>query len=92
MSRFKSNSRYVKYSSVYMTTNSKGQKVQALTPAEIPEQRILGEHLIKQGQRLDHLSNHYLNDPAGFWLIAKANDGMTVESVTIRKQIKIPVK
>jgi len=92
MSRFKSNSRYVKYSQVYLSRDSKGKQVQALTPAEIPEQRILGEHLLKQGQRLDHLSNHYLNDPAGFWLIAKANDGMTVEAVSAKKQIKIPVK
>lgn len=92
MSHFKSNSRYVKYSQVYVTTDSSGRQVQALTPAEIPKQRILGEHLLKQGQRLDHLSNHYLNDTAGYWRIAHANNAMTVEAANAKKQIKIPVK
>lgn len=92
MSTFDRNSRYVKYASVYKATDRRGREVQALTPAEIPMPRELGEHLRKDGQRLDHLAAHYLNDPTAFWRIARLNDAMGAEVLAERRRIKIPVR
>jgi hypothetical protein len=92
MSTFDRNSRYVKYAKVYQTTDRRGRPVQALGPAEIPDQRELGEHLRKDGQRLDHLAAHYLDDPTAFWRIAKINDAMSADVLIDRRRIRIPTK
>ncbi|MEM7291523.1 MAG: hypothetical protein AAF412_14320 [Pseudomonadota bacterium] len=92
MAKFSSKSRYVKHSSVYQTTDRRGREVQALTPAEIPDQRELGEHLRKDHQRLDHLASHYLDDPTGYWRIAKHNDAMAPDVISQSRIIKIPTK
>ena len=62
----------------------------ALTPAIPAAETELGEHLRKQGQRLDHLANHYLGDANGFWRIAELNDAMLPDSVLTQDTIKIP--
>ena len=70
MAVFDDKSRYVRFASVYAATDRRGRQVQALTPAFVPPQNKLGEHLRRDGQRLDHLANFYLGDPNGFWRIA----------------------
>jgi hypothetical protein len=92
MSRFDKNSRYVKYSDVYLTTDKQGREVMAVTPAELPSEPELGEHLRRDEQRLDHLAAHYLSNPTGFWRIARANDAMTPDVLAQRRRLKIPVK
>jgi hypothetical protein len=62
-------SRYVINASLYEVTDRRGRKVVTLTVADRPVQTLLGEHLSKKGQRLDHLANFYLQDPNGFWRI-----------------------
>ena len=39
--------------------------VACLTPARVPPQSELGRHRLREGQRLDHLADHYLEDAAG---------------------------
>jgi hypothetical protein len=92
MSVFDKSSRYLKYADVYLVTYRKGRAVQALGPAEIPATRELGEHLRRDGQRLDHLAAHYLNDPTGYWRIANFNDAMSADVLTDARVIRIPVK
>ncbi len=92
MSIFDRNSRYVKYAQTTKATDRRGRLVSCVTPAEIPSQPELGRHRLRQGQRLDHLANHYLNDPAGFWRVAEINDAMTVESALDTPLIRIPAK
>ena len=92
MSRFERSSRYVKYAQTYLTTDRNGREVLAVTPAELPLQPELGEHLRRDGQRLDHLAAHYLSDPAGFWQIARAYDALTPDVLAQRRRLKIPVK
>ena len=92
MSVFEKSSRYVKYATVYPATDRKGRPVQALSPAEIPPANELGEHLRRDGQRLDHLAAHYLNEPTSYWRIAHMNDAMSAEVLTDERIIKIPVK
>ena len=59
---------------------------------EPPQQSILGFHLMKQGQRLDHLSYQYLKDAPGWWRICEANETMLPEALSEAKQVAIPQK
>ena len=92
MSVFDPKSRYVKYAQVTTAADRRGRQVSCLTPAPVPPQIELGKHRLKQGQRLDHLANHYLNDPAGFWRIAELNQAMTAEAALDTALVKIPTK
>ena len=62
------------------------------TPARIPDMLILGQHRHKQGQRLDRLAAHYLDDPLGSWKIAQVNDAITPEEIADLNLVNIPVK
>lgn len=75
-----------------MVNDRKGRQVQALTPAEVPTQRILGEHLRKQGQRVDHLAAHYLDDPFGYWRLVRLADAMSADVLSNSTTVKIPTK
>ena len=90
MARFDKKSRYVRHASVLETTDRRGRKVQFFTPAVPPPQALLGEHLLGQGQRLDHLANHYLADSNGFWTLAEINDALIPDAVLARSAVKIP--
>jgi hypothetical protein len=92
MATFDPKSRYVKHAERYEVADRRGRAVQALTPAEPPPQSLLGEHLRKQGQRLDHLANHYLADANGFWRLAEMNDAILPDAVLVRDAIRIPGK
>ena len=71
-------------------TDRRGRRVMALTVAEKPVQNLLGEHLRKEGQRLDHLANFYLKDPNGFWRIAEMNDAMLPDALAETDIVQIP--
>lgn len=92
MARFDKKSRYVRFAQMVEATDRRGRVVQSLTPAAPPPTGVLGEHLLKQGQRLDHLANHYLGDPNGYWKLAEANDTVLPDAATRKTQIKIPTK
>lgn len=92
MSVFDPKSRYVKFAKVTQATDRRGRTVACLTPAQLPPQVELGRHKLRQGQRLDHLAAHYLDDPAGFWRIADLNDAMSVESALDTALVGIPTK
>jgi len=90
MPLFDEKSRYVKNASTYEATDRRGRRVAALTVANQPVQTLLGEHLRKEGQRLDHLANFYLQDPNGFWRIAELNDAMLPDGLAEIDSVKIP--
>ena len=92
MAGFDKKSRYVKHATVYSVVDRKGRTVQALTAAEPPPQRVLGEHLRKQGQRLDHLANFYLDDANGYWRLAEANGAVLPDAIVESRTVSIPVK
>lgn len=62
-----------------------------LAPPRV-EETLLGLHRRQQGQRLDHLANRYLDDPAGFWRICELNDVMLPEALSERDDVAIPRK
>jgi hypothetical protein len=90
MAIFDAKSRYVKNASLYEVTDRRGRKVAALTVANKPPQTLLGEHLRKEGQRLDHLANFYLQDPNGFWRICELNEAMLPDALAEVDILKIP--
>lgn len=90
MAIFEAKSRYVKSASIYEVTDRRDRRVAALTVADRPVQTLLGEHLRKEGQRLDHLANFYLQDPNGFWRICELNDAMLPDALAEVDILKIP--
>jgi hypothetical protein len=90
MANFDSKSRYAKYAATYQVQDRRGRTVTALTAVQPPAQVRLGEHLRKEGQRLDHLASHYLRDPNGFWRLAEMNDAVLPDSVLMQDAITIP--
>ena len=92
MSIFQSGSRYLKYASLGMAVDRRGQTVACLSPARLPAQVELGKHRLKQQQRLDHLAQHYLADATAFWRIAFLNDAMTPDQIAEAEFVSIPVK
>ncbi|MEO8148086.1 MAG: hypothetical protein ABI723_10635 [Bacteroidia bacterium] len=88
---FDDNSRY-KDAVQYEMKDHRGRNVKVVATPFAPSQTILGYHLLKQGQRSDHLAARYLNNAAGFWRIALANDAMLPEALTEQSEIAIPDK
>ena len=88
---FTDKSRY-KNVTQYDVTDVRGRTVKVVAAPAAPPQTIKGFHLLKQGQRTDHLASLYINDQAGFWRIAEANDSMLPESVSEQSEIAIPNK
>jgi hypothetical protein len=83
-------SRYATNASIYEATDRRRRRVAALTVAQRPVQTLLGEHLRKEGQRLDHLANFYLQDPTGFWRICELDDAMLPDALAETDVVKIP--
>lgn len=88
---FDEKSRYLKLKP-YRVTDRRGRIVPVVPVPEAPGEHLLGYHARVQGQRLDHLANRYLNDPAGFWRICELNDVMLPESLSEAQEIAIPRK
>lgn len=43
---------------------------------------LLREHVVRAGERLDHIAALYLGDPEQFWRIADANGAVAPETLT----------
>ena len=84
-------SRYAKVKQLQVR-DRRGRQVSVVGVPEAPIQPIAGYHVLMQGQRTDHLSYQYLQDPAGFWRICEANDVMLPEALSEQKEIAIPQK
>lgn len=88
---FSDKSRY-KNITQYEVTDHRGRTVKVVAVPTAPQQTIKGYHLLKQGQRTDHLASLYINDAAGYWRIAEANDAMLPEALSEQSEIAIPNK
>lgn len=92
MSVFHSTSRYIAHAKMGQAVDRKGRTVPCVLPARIPPAAHLGIHRRREGQRLDHIAEHYLADATAFWRIASHNDAMTVEQTAETPLVAIPVK
>ena len=86
---FDAKSRYARLAQ-YTVIDRRGRMVSVVPAADAPVQTVLGRHLRKQGDRLDHLASFYLGDPAGYWRIAELNDAMLPESLSEALEVLIP--
>jgi len=91
MALFDPKSRYVRFARIIQVIDRRGRTVQALSAADKPAQTKLGSHRHKDGQRLDHLASHYLQDPNGFWCIAELNEVALPDAIADADLIDIPV-
>ena len=90
MAIFDEKSRYVLNAELYEVQDRRGRTVIALTVPTPPVQTLLGEHLRKEGQRLDHIANFYLKDPNGFWRLAEENGAMLPDALAEVDTLRIP--
>lgn len=51
------------------------------------------EHVVVEGERLDHIAASYLGDPEQFWRIADANHAMHPEWLTaeLGRRLRVPL-
>jgi hypothetical protein len=88
---FDDKSRY-KNLQAYEVKDRRGRNVTFVGIPPAPDQAPMGRHLMKQGQRLDHLAKQYLDDPAGYWRICEINGVMLPEELSENREIIIPLK
>jgi hypothetical protein len=52
----------------------------------------LAEHVVAQGERLDHITARFLSDPEQFWRVADASNAMRPEELTavLGRRLRIP--
>ena len=74
----------------YTVTDHRGRAVAVVAVPPQPVQALLGIHVLRQGERLDHLAQNYLDNPAGFWRICELNEVMLAEALTEQREIAIP--
>ncbi|WP_433796247.1 hypothetical protein [Actinoplanes sp. CA-252034] len=91
MSEYDDRSRY-RDSPAYTVPDRQGRPVSVVAVPPAPRQPEAGVHLLRDGERPDHLAARYLGDPAGFWRLAEANDAMQAEWLTERREIIVPVR
>lgn len=90
-SLFDTKSRYARQP-LYATQDARGRTVNVVIPPEAPAQSLLGYHVRRQGEKLDHLAARYLSNADGYWRIAEINDAMTAEQISELGEIAIPVR
>ena len=88
---FDAKSRYA-HQPPYHVVDRRGRVVAAVPVPDKPVQALLGLHRRVQGQRLDHLAFHYLDDPAGFWRICELADAMLPDALADVPDVPIPAK
>ena len=92
MAIYDRNSRYAKFSTLEQTTDAQGRKVLTMGRARVPAQKELGEHVRRDGQRLDHLASYYLKDASAYWRICEINDVLLPDQLAEVELIKIPTR
>ena len=88
---FEKISRYAKLEP-YEVMDHMGRRVKVVPIPDPPGDEPLGVHLMKQGQRLDHLAYKYLKDAEAFWRICEVNNVMNPEVLSEAEKVIIPKK
>lgn len=92
MAVFDPRSRYARPEpETFEVSDIRGRTVRALPMREPISEVSVGEHVLQQGQRLDHISFGYLKDPHGFWRIAELNNAVLPDSLIELERLKIPL-
>lgn len=84
-------SRYEK-TGIYTITKADGTMV-TVTKLPLPVQSpVLGFHRRLEGQRLDLIAAHYLNDATTFWRLCDANNAMVPDALAVHDLVGIPAQ
>lgn len=75
---------------LYDVPGPRGVRVAVVAVPEARTEALLGVHLRKDGQRLDHLAFRYLDDAAGFWRLCDRNDAVIPDALAEAREIEIP--
>ena len=76
----------------YEQRDKRGRTVKVVAVPATPQQSLMGFHLLKKGQKTDHLAGRYLNNATMFWRIASINDVMLSETLSELTEVAIPNK
>lgn len=86
---FDTKSRYAKLNT-YILKDRRGRTVAVVPVPPPPNEATLGTHVLRQGERIDHLAFRYLDNPTGFWRLCELNGAMLTEALTEQREITIP--
>jgi hypothetical protein len=86
---FDPKSRYAKLNT-YTLQDRRGRIVAVVPVPPPPNEATLGIHVLRQGERVDHLAFRYLDNPAGFWRLCELNGALLAEALTEQREIAIP--
>ena len=74
----------------YVVPGPDGVPVQVAASPRRARPVRLGVHLRRDGERLDHLSAHYLDNSTEFWRICDVNDTMLPDALSDVRRVDIP--
>ncbi len=74
----------------YPRQDHRGRIVMVVPVPAPPSGLLLGIHVLRQGERIDHLAFRYLENPPGFWRICEMNGVMLAEALSEKREISIP--
>ncbi len=88
---FDRTSRYYGVPTAHRHRPPRAHRRRSCSSPDAPKLQLRGEHLRRQGQRLDHLAGFYFGDPHGYWKIAELADVMHPEALSEARAIPIPI-
>ncbi len=88
---FRPNSRYAA-AGTYTFRTARNQEVTATRLPIRPVPAARGVHPRTEGQRLDHVANHFLADATAFWRLCDATETIAPDALAARERIVIPKK
>ncbi len=73
-------------------TDATGREIRYRTIREIPPTKAYEEHIVQEGQRLDHIAFEHFRIPTRAWRILDANEAMWPDDLVAKPddRLKIP--
>lgn len=84
-------SRYEKAGTTTVTSADGTQVTSTKLPLPL-QNPVRGFHRRLEGQRLDLIANHYLNDSTTFWRLCDANNALVPDALAVHDLIGIPTE
>ena len=78
----------------HVITDGRDRETQYKGIRFVPETKAQAMHVVRQGERLDHLAFRYLHDPERFWVICDANRTMWPDELVaeVGRTILVPLE
>ena len=76
--------------SIVTVTHADGTLVRAVRPPRRDQPETATLHRRLDGQRLDHIAAHYLDDATSFWRLCDAAGAMSPDALSAHDTIPVP--